>query len=337
MNFSVTAVLPENQINAKKSYFDLQMQPGQVQTLEVEMKNDTDESVTVAVSPNTAVTNDNGIAEYGLENPTLDKTLQYPFATLAKTEKEVVLAPHTVKVQKITITMPTESYDGIIVGGIHFQEKIDASKEKEEQSNVQIKNRFAYVIGVSLKETDTAVVPKMSLNAVKPAQVNFRNVVTANLQNTEAVIIPNLKVEGKIYTEKGKDVLFETTKENMRMVPNSNFNYAINWQDKEFQPGKYRLEMKADSGENHWKWTKYFTIDAKEAKEYNKKAVNLKKDPTKLYIWIGILLFILIILILLFLLWRSRKKEKESKEKLLAQAKRELLRELKKKDGKNAK
>lgn len=45
-NFSVKAILPENQAS-KASYFDILMAPGQEQTLSVELSNSTDKTVTV--------------------------------------------------------------------------------------------------------------------------------------------------------------------------------------------------------------------------------------------------------------------------------------------------
>ncbi|PGQ04814.1 cell surface protein, partial [Bacillus thuringiensis] len=38
MKFAVTAVIPENQVDKNQTYFDLKMEPGQKQTLQVQMK-----------------------------------------------------------------------------------------------------------------------------------------------------------------------------------------------------------------------------------------------------------------------------------------------------------
>ena len=45
-NFSVNPVLPENQIG-ESGYFNLQMSPGQSQTLTITLKNTTDKTVVV--------------------------------------------------------------------------------------------------------------------------------------------------------------------------------------------------------------------------------------------------------------------------------------------------
>lgn len=47
IGYYVRAVLPDNQISNNLSYFDLRMQPGQSQTLEVEVVNESDKVITV--------------------------------------------------------------------------------------------------------------------------------------------------------------------------------------------------------------------------------------------------------------------------------------------------
>lgn len=50
------------------------------------------------------------------------------------------------------------------------------------------------------------------------------------------------------------------------MAPNSNFDYAISWENKAFDPGMYRVEVKATDGDQKWEWTKKFTIEGKDSR-----------------------------------------------------------------------
>ncbi|WP_242141904.1 MULTISPECIES: DUF916 and DUF3324 domain-containing protein [unclassified Bacillus cereus group] len=310
MKFAVTAVIPENQIDKNQTYFDLKMKPGQKQTLQVQMKNDTDKEVVVETHANTAVTNSNGIADYSMTNPQFDSTLKIPFSKIAKVQKETKIPAKSTVTLDVNIEMPNESFDGVILGGLYFTEKED-EKAKGKSDNVQIKNKYAYAIGVVLRETDTEVKPDLKLNEIKPGQVNARNVVTANLQNTKAAMLKHLTVDAKVYTEKGKNVLHETKKEDLRMAPNSNFDYAISWDNKALEPGTYRLEMKATDGDQKWEWTKKFTIEGDKAKELNKTAVEAQKDYTMYYIIGGILLFILLLILVFWLGRRSQHKQQQ--------------------------
>ena len=63
IGYYVRAVLPDNQISNNLSYFDLRMQPGQSQTLEVEVVNESDKVITVDLAAVSASTNRNGIIE----------------------------------------------------------------------------------------------------------------------------------------------------------------------------------------------------------------------------------------------------------------------------------
>ncbi|KGL38793.1 cell surface protein [Listeria newyorkensis] len=310
MNFSVSANIPENQIDKTKSYFHLKLAPGKEQTVDVTLTNETDQELTVLTSVNTAVTNDNGIVDYSQENPKLDKTLKYPISELTESAGEVVLPANSSKNYPIKISMPNEAFDGTILGGIYFKEK--TPKKKESQSkDIQIENQYAYVIGMILTQNDTQVKPDLTLNAITPTQINYRNVVTANLQNTEATILKDLDVEAQIYKGDGTKVLHEAFKQNMRMAPNSNFNFPISWGTQEFEPGKYRLDMIATSGEKFWKWSEYFTIDGKTADDLNETALDIEKDYTWLYIIGGSILALLILLLVFLLGRRSRKDEEE--------------------------
>ncbi|PFQ46746.1 cell surface protein [Bacillus cereus] len=312
MKFAVTAVMPENQIDKNQTYFDLKMQPGQKQIIQVQMKNDTNKEVVVESFANTAITNSNGITDYSTVEPKTDSTLKYPFSKIAKMPKETKVPANSTVTVDVNLEMPSESFDGVILGGLYFKEKEDENVKKKDEG-VQIENKYAYAIGVVLKETDAEVKPDMTLNEVKPTQINGRNVVTANLQNVKPAMLKNLSVDAKVYKEEGTDVLFEAKKENLRMAPNSNFDYAISWENKAFDPGTYRVEVKATDGDQKWEWTKKFTIEGKTADKLNDAAVEAKKDYTLYYIIGGVLLLI-ILLVLVFFLGRRSKKEDDNEK-----------------------
>ncbi|WP_088013273.1 DUF916 and DUF3324 domain-containing protein [Gottfriedia acidiceleris] len=311
MNFAVSAVIPTNQIDSSKTYFDLKMKPGQKQVLKVQIKNDTDKSVTIQTSANSAITNSSGIPDYSISNPKVDNTLEIPFANIAKVNKETIIPARSEESVEITIEMPKQQFDGVILGGLYFSEKEEEEQAKKDDESVQINNKYAYVIGVVLRETDKVIKPDLKLNDIKPTQINARNVVTANLQNIKPAMLKNLSVDAKVYKEKGVNVLYKTKKENLRMAPNSNFDYAIKWKNNAFEPGKYRLEMKATAGDQTWEWTRTFTIKENTAKKFNTSAVEMEKDYTMRIISGIILLFLL--LIFTFLLLRKTIKKDQDK------------------------
>lgn len=311
MNFSVRAIIPTNQIDKTQTYFDLRMKPNQEQDLLVEMNNSTQKPVTVNVIPNTATTNDNGVVEYNNIAKKADRSLKYAFKDLAKVDNQTVTIPANSHQQiKVHLKMPAESFDGVILGGIYFKEKTDDNLQ-DNRKDSQIINQYAYVIGVKLTETDTPVNPQLRLVNVKPSQVNYRNVINAQIQNYQAAIIEKMKVSGQIYRKGHSKVLYSDTRDNLRMAPNSNFNFGISLNNKEFAPGKYTFKGVATIGKQKWHFSRDFEIEGQVARSYNHKAVSLEKDYTKYYI-IGGLIVVLILIVIILILVRKLQKNKVS-------------------------
>ncbi len=309
LNFSVSAVIPDNQVDKKQTYFDLHMEPNKKQTLEVTMRNDTKKDVIVDVNINTAMTNNNAVIDYSQTEFERDPTLKVDIEDLVDYEKEVTVKANSEKTYPITIEMPAEEIRGILLGGIHFEEK---EKEKPEEERAQIENKFAYIIGLKVEMDEADVEPSLELNEIKPTQINHRNAVTANLQNTEPTIVSPLEIEAKVFKEKGTEPLFTSENENARMAPNSNFDYAISWDNQEFKSGTYRLELKAVSDDDVWEWEELFTIEGDEAKELNKEAVELEKNYTMWYVIGGIILLIILLALVYWLGTRKKDKKEES-------------------------
>lgn len=309
MNFSVEANIPNNQIDKSQTYFDLQMKPGQEQDISITIKNSSDKTATFAVEPHVAVTNQNGVIDYSKELKN-DSSLNIGLTDVISGEQKYTLAPKETKKAVFQLKMPKESYDGIILGGFHIRKEQKDADENEKQA-VQIKNQYAYVIGIKLRETDKDVKPELVLNDVKPALQNYRTVVTANLQNTQPVIINGLKVKAKISKKQGSEVLHETEKQDMSMAPNSNFDFPISWDSQELKAGTYHLSLTAeDDKENQWTLEKNFKIKGQESKALNKEAVELEKDYT---LWL--VLAVVFVFLLLIAIWQLVKKRKEENEK----------------------
>ena len=113
-NFSVNPVLPENQIG-ESGYFNLQMSPGQSQTLTITLKNTTDKTVVVEEEIASATTNINGVVEYSPNKIKTDSTLKYNLVDYASIPKEVSLKPNSSQQVKVSVTMPKENFNGVLL------------------------------------------------------------------------------------------------------------------------------------------------------------------------------------------------------------------------------
>lgn len=326
-NFAVTPKIPKNQVDKEKSYFDLLLKKGEKQTLEVELRNDTDKEVEVSTTINSATTNINGVVEYGANGLKPDKSLTYNLKDYAKAPEKVKLPKKSKEVLKIELSSPDKDMPGSMVGGITFKE---VSKEKEKKNKdaggLSIKNEFSYMVAIVSRQNEDKVKPNLNLTKAFPGQVNARNVINANLQNDKPAFINQLKLNTKI-TKRGKDAaLYETTKEGMQVAPNSNFDFPTPLEGQELKAGKYTMHIlalggkhedgkfKDDKGETYryqWEMTKDFDISADEADQLNNSDVSIKKTNPLWYVLGGAILLALLGLLIFFLKRRNEEDEDE--------------------------
>ncbi len=176
-NFAVNPVIPENQIDKSKTYFDLKMSPGSVQTVEVQLRNDTDKDVVIEPKIASATTNLNGVVEYGQNDIEPDETLKHNLKDLVDVAETITIPKQSQVTVSLKISMPSESFTGMISGGLTLKEKQEETSDRSEEQGLAIKNEYAYVVAILLRQTTDEVVPDLNLLAVEPSQVNARNVI----------------------------------------------------------------------------------------------------------------------------------------------------------------
>ncbi|OJG69367.1 hypothetical protein RV11_GL002886 [Enterococcus phoeniculicola] len=335
LNFAVSPVIPENQIDKNKTYFELLMKPDQAQTVEVELRNSTDKEVKVGIHVASATTNLNGVVEYSPNEIKADESLKYNLKDLVEVEEEVTLKPKSVVNVPLKITMPKDSFDGILAGGITFKEIVSekAKTEKNEETGMAIKNEYAFAVGLVLKETDVEVKPDLNILEINASQVNVRNVINVGFQNPAPVYLNQLRMNHEVTKQGESDVLYKSSAPRMQMAPNSNFEYPIALNGEKLQAGKYLLKTVAygglsDSGKYEvkdeegntvrylYKWTfeKEFEIKKEVADKLNAKDVSIEKEDFPwLYVIIGALILLIAILLLILFLKRKKDKDEEAK------------------------
>ena len=310
-HFSVQSELPTNQINREIGYFDLMMNPGQQQTVYVRIHNGDKVDHVYDVITNLATTTDKGSISYNKTEFHLDKSLVFNVAEATNNHKGVVVKANTTKRVGITIEMPKESFEGIALGGINIIQQVKQNRNKSS-NGFSLQNQFGYVIGLKLQEQESNTVkPDMKLLFAGPRQLNGRNHIVAQLQNPRATIMEDLKISSYVTKNGDSKKLLKTTKEKMRMAPNSNFYYALGDGQKQLKPGKYTLYLNADSEKGKYKWDfkKEFTITAQKARKLNKTAVIQPEKVTNWWLVGGLVAVILALLG--WIIWLLRKQRKE--------------------------
>ncbi|WP_413518038.1 DUF916 and DUF3324 domain-containing protein [Carnobacterium maltaromaticum] len=313
LNFSVAPVIPENQKDKNKSYFDLKMESGKGQELTVTLKNGTDNKVTINTTINRATTNLNGVVEYGSAKNQKDSSLVYNIEDFIEIkEPEVEIPAHSEKQLILNLKGIPEKFEGVLAGGLTFKEKQATEKTKdEEKQGLAIQNEYAYVVGIVLHGEKETIPSEIKLIGAEAAQVNARNAINATLQNPKAKYLNKLSVDAVVTKKGSQDVLYSSKKENMQMAPNSHFDYPISLEGEALKPGNYTVTMKINSYDDHWEVTKDFSINKEQADAFNKNDVSIKEDSTWVYLVIGLSLLLLIVAIVVIIVLQKKKKKKE--------------------------
>ena len=310
--FHVTPEFPESQVEGSTSYFDLNLPAGEIETLSLELQNASSETIQVQVTPHTAYTNVHGVVEYGKDAPEADTSLSYSLDDLIDPSGVIELAGNETKTITVSLHMPEESFEGFLAGGLRITEvKEEAKEDVSNEEGVAIKNEFAYIVGVIVSNSRSAVQPDLELLDVFADQLNYRNVISATIQNFTPTFVNRMTVEATVQRAGESDVLYEASQEMMQMAPNSHFDFPISLEGDRFQSGEYVLHLKAISGEEEWVWERNFMIEAEEARAFNREDVTI--DSSLNWWMIGAIILVVLLLGVILYLMIQKKKEQTSK------------------------
>jgi hypothetical protein len=314
LSFYVTPEFPESQIEESTSYFDLNLDAGETETLALKLQNASSEPIQVQVTPHTAYTNVHGVVEYGKDAQEPDNSLMYSLDELIDPSGVIELAGNETKTIAVPLHMPEELFEGFLAGGLRITEVKEEQEETiSNEEGVAIKNEFAYVVGIVVSNSRYSVQPDLDLLAVFADQLNYRNVISATIQNFTPTFVNRMAVEATVQRVGEDEVLYEASEEMMQMAPNSHFDFPISLEGDRFQNGEYVLHLKATSGEEEWTWKQTFTIDADEARALNRADVTI--DASLNWWMIGSIILILLLSgLILYLIIQKKKKSAHEQE-----------------------
>ncbi|EYT94345.1 DUF916 and DUF3324 domain-containing protein [Enterococcus mundtii] len=313
LNFYVTPEFSDNQKTGNERYFQLTLAPDTTEKLTLRLQNANAEAKKIKITPHTAYTNVMGVVEYGQDAEKADPTLKHSLAELIEHPEIIELGGNETKTVTLDLKMPKEAFDGFLAGGLRIEEvKEDTTEETSDEEGVAIQNEFAYIIGVVVSNNQDAVQPDLELLDVFADQLNYRNVISANLQNFTPTFVNRLAVEATVQKVGEEEILYQASQEQMQMAPNSNFNFPISLEGDRFRNGEYLLKMTARSGEEEWQWERKFTIDADEARALNQQDVTI---DTGINWWmiVAILLLLFLVSYILFIFYKKKKMRKNNR------------------------
>ncbi|MDQ0363292.1 DUF916 and DUF3324 domain-containing protein [Breznakia pachnodae] len=311
VTFSVSAIIPENQIDKNLSYFDLKMEPEMTQTIQIVITNNSNEEITSNIQINAASTGTNGVIAYS-EHGIQDKSMEYSIEDIAEVATpEVVIPANKSTTVDIKLTMPKESFDGVILGGVYVTAESNIENEEVNENGFEIENKIAYALGLKLTENEKQVEPNMNLKSIEPSLEAMRTAMNIKLQNSEPIIMKNVMIDAQIYKKGENEVLHSAKTTTAEIAPNSSFDFVVDWENTKIEPGQYRLKMRIEYEDHYWEWDEEFEIKDDKASSVNDDAINIEDEFP---IWIIIIIGAGILSLLLYLAFIFGKRSKKDEE-----------------------
>jgi|GEM_PF-5812942 len=332
IGFRVSPGIPSNQMNSNKSSWDILLNPGETQTLYVEITNDTDKELKLKTDVANATTNLRGQVQYSKAtsagskvNPKVDYTKN------VKIDSDIKVGPKaTVKVP-VEVTMINESFKGLAAGGVSFyQDPATIETKPTEKKGMTIKNQYKYILTLIMRQhgQEDIVPPSLTLNKVAAESQFGQTVVNATFENNQPAYLGDMFMTTNITGP--QEIKYQDNQ--MMMAPNTTFKYPIptTSQATNYQPikagdykmnvvvygridpeGKYK-NIKTPDGKTQnyryrWEFNESFKITGSEAAKLNNENA-FNPNPNRMSPWIWALALIpILLLIALWVLFRKNE------------------------------
>lgn len=272
VGYTVRAIRPQNQLD-DSGYFNLLMQPGQRQIVEVEVCNNLPAPLKLSIEIHGAYTNQNGLIAYASGDDT-GRTAAVPFEALASILEHRVevgdghdvlavedgvwtLAPHAVVRIPVEIVMPKEPPDGQLLGGIVLSRMEDA--QQAQTASFAVRSVYSYVIAIQLQsEPSLDIAPVFSIVRVEPDRVAGWDTLTVSIWNEAPIVITGAQLRVRIYADGVDAPLVDVTRERISMAPSSILPYSVTLPEGKLPPpatyaaqveltyGGHTVSMRAD-------------------------------------------------------------------------------------------
>lgn len=312
--FNVTVIPNELQKKTDSSFFDLLVEPNDQTKLNLLVTNTGREKKKIIISPTNATTNRNGEVDYSEinKNEIRDSSLKIALTDLIEEKKIVDLEPGETKKVEFNLKIPSEEFDGIILGAfvVYVSEDISTEEDGNNDSGMVIKNKFEIRKVIQIQEKQTIPIPQLKINDIGFNWIDNTPALTVNIQNTKPTLFGEISIKATVREKNKKKLVKEYSVSNFEMAPNSNFDFPIFWYNQEIVEGNYWLNLDISSGSQKWELEKDFSISKKDSTKFNNFYQEKKKEKL---IWIDYLvasLFFLIFLVLAYVSFFLIKNKK---------------------------
>ncbi|MFY1067400.1 WxL protein peptidoglycan domain-containing protein [Enterococcus sp. AD013-P3] len=312
VDYSIQPILPENQIDRGNSFYDLRVNPGDKQTIKLQINNfsEAEQSFTIHVNP--AETNGNLMIDYSGSRKENLQEGKIKINEIVKAPESVTIPGGKTGIVSLELSLPKEEFAGVILGGIQVKKALPDKKE------AGLSTDYDYILGMMLSESDEEIKPELKFVSVSPGVITNNAGLLVKMKNIHPMYSNKVHMVGNVYktADKKQAVITREIKDG-GIAPDSDFQ--INFFNgsvgatEPLDAGDYLLKLDfTDAAGNNWHFEKEFSITKKEAEAINTKVFTVKKDNSLLFVIIGVLTAILLILLVLIIVYLSRRKREES-------------------------
>lgn len=244
---------PSTQIPSASRYgfFNVQLNPGQTETLPVDLTNLSDHPITIDIKKGVAGTSSMGSVVY--------TTQKWPAARFnhwqanisdginLPTDK-VTIQPGETSTYKATLTMPEKAITGQIAGGLSFTEENQHHSAAASGKGLALNNIFIYEIAVVAQNNLNPITPKMTIDNVQAENTAGQTAFSVDLKNVSPTFANTVTVDADITGPNG--VHYRNKQKMMQFAPNTSINWQVWANGKKVPAGEYKVKVDAYWGKD---------------------------------------------------------------------------------------
>ena len=252
--FAITPHFPENQAKGTLGYYDLWTAPGKTYEVTVDLVNEGATDLLVTIEANTAWTDDGGRIQY-TQGKTMGGTPPVVFSEVVVPEASRMAVPAHSRIPiTVTITMPQDGFDGILLGGLTF-----TGQSAGEEDAAGVRHAYAYRLGMILRQTAEAVKPEVSVLGARYAVAEQRLIL--NIENGASVLLRPLSLRVEVTSAEDGRRLYAQEHASLEMAPDSTMAYGIAL-EAPLPEGDYAVYVTAICAEDTWTYALKLSVQA---------------------------------------------------------------------------
>ncbi|KGR89467.1 hypothetical protein CD30_16870 [Ureibacillus massiliensis 4400831 = CIP 108448 = CCUG 49529] len=311
MPITVEPIYPENHNSSTIGYFNLNVNPGDQQTIEIKITNNKNEEINVSLASAYAYTNATGGIMYKDVIDSLDTELIENGIHIKENitvQDTVTLPPQGSETVPIEITVP-EADGETLLGGVLIAAQGDTMQQKQEveegTANFTINTEMVIAMAVQLNLPNTVDTDFQ----IGDAGIYGENAqVYIEMENHAQKIQEDISGTYSVHNDKGEE-LFNGGFEPFKMAPMSKIRFPIQWGYEMLEDGNYTIRINGHVQGNDFTEVRELQIrkeDVDDFVEQQQTEVTVAKEDNGIPTWIWIA-GVVLIGIIMFLLGRRRR------------------------------